>query len=164
VIEMEKLANKLADLQTELITEKNAAENDPAVVSQNGVIKWCEEQLADAIKARDAMLVLYAIPIKEIDRQIEEIKVQIIDAWDGDKKTIVYSFGTMKFRTTMSLNIIDEPLVLENMMDHLATAEEIMEYITGFNKTNVKRYMGVHKLPADVAELVSKTTVEFEMV
>ena len=70
--------------------------------------------------------------------------------------------GTIKFRTTTRLNIIDEPLVLENMMDNLATAEEIMEYITGLNKTEVKRYMTVHKLPADVVEFVSKTTVKLE--
>ena len=161
---MEELVEILADLQVALTTEKNAAEDDPAVVAQNGVIKRYEEQLADAVKARDAMLVLYTIPIEDLTRQIEEIKAQIIETWDGDKKTIKYDAGTLKFRTTQSLKIVDNVWLLGELLDHSTLEDVADKYIKGFNLTAVKKYMGVHELPIDVAEIEYKTNVNLDVI
>ena len=48
------------------------------------------------------------------------------------------------------------------LYDRLTIDELVKTYLKGFNLAPVKKYMGVHTLPIDVAQLEYKTTVKLE--
>ena len=160
---MEDLVNKLAELQAERKVEEDAANDDHAVVSWGGVIKRLEEQLAEARKMQSATLNLYTDRIAEIKIEMDNVETQIIDTWDGEKRTVRYGAGLLKFRTTTRLKIKDDALVLTGLLDHTSVKDVATMYIKGFNLTAVKKYMCVLELPMGAAELVSKTTVKLEV-
>jgi hypothetical protein len=98
-----------------------------------------------------------------ISERIEEINAQIIGKWTGEKKTMSFDAGTLKFRTTQSLVIENETLVLTGLLDHTSIKDVAQNYITGFNKTAVKKFMGVLSLPMGAAWIDRKTTVKLEV-
>ena len=159
---IEKLASRLAGLQDELKAEEEASNEDPAVVSWDGVIRRLEEQLAEAQKEQSATLDIYTCRIVEIHIEIDETKAQIVDVWDGHQKTIATDAGTLKFRTTQSLKIKDDATLLEDVCVRMQSYKEVVKYIKGFNLTAMRKYMTVHPQEPEVAELISKTTVKLE--
>ena len=158
---MIELIKKLAELQADLKAEE--AKADEASALTDASIADVKDELAELEIERKNERLPYSEAAQELQTTIGDIQQTIIDAWDGERKTIETDAGTIKFRTTYSLKIIDEPRVLEDLMDHLATSEEITEYINGFNKTKLKAYMVIHPLSTDVAGLVPKTTVKLEV-
>lgn len=164
---MEELVKKLAELQADLRAEEVKASTNKTVITLREAVDDAARQLEAAKIALSDELISYESAIELIDAEIDDVSAQIIDAWNPDtmKKTIRTDAGTIKFRTTYSPKILDkqEPRVLENMLDHRATPEEIMQYLKGFNLTKLKAWMIVHPLPTDVAGLVSKTTVKLEV-
>jgi hypothetical protein len=158
---LESLVNRLAALQVAQQVEEESA--DRASKGIDDTIRLAREQLAELEEHRRILRQPNEIAIGEMDVEIETVKSQIIEAWDGASKTIETGSGTIKFRTTYSLRVGDGSRVLESLMSHLSTPEEIMEYIHGFNKTKLKAYIVVHALPTDVAGLVPKTTVRLEV-
>ena len=159
---MKELVNRLAELQAEreeiIEHEKDASMDiDMKIDALEGQILVLKDDLAKIQRP-------YVEAVASIDDQINDVKAMIIDAWDGEKKTMKFDVGTLKFRTTSKLDIHNEPNVLENLMSHLNTAGDIMEYIKGFNLTKLKKYMKVHKIPPEDAEFVHTTSVKLEGV
>ena len=159
---MEELVNKLANLQSERSLREEAAEEDELVIEYSEKITRLEKELKKFQQARAQELAYYAPAIDDIKVDIEEIKKQIIDTWDGKKKTMPFDVGTLKFRTTGSLRISDREWLLSDLLDHTTIEDVAEKYIKGFNMTAVKKYMSVHNLPVDVAEIEYKTTVKLE--
>jgi len=52
--------------------------------------------------------------------------------------------------------------VLTGLLDHTSVKDVAKNYITGFNKTAVKKFMGVLSLPMGAAWIERKTTVKLE--
>lgn len=157
---LERIATLLSMSVAEKIKEEVAA---------NKASKEIDAKIAETEAALDALKAMrtdirdgFEWRIDKINKVIEGYKQQIIEAWDGNKKTIKTNAGILKFRTTQSLKINDKQQLLTDLLNR-ATIEDIVEkYISGFNKTAVKKYMSVHRLPPDTAELIAKTTVDLK--
>lgn len=161
---MEELVRNLVALQAEQKAEESARDSDEVVITlreavadAKGILEMAEKALADD-------LAYYDPAIAGTIRDIETIKTQIIEGWDGEKKTMVFGAGTLKFRTTQSLVIENEALVLTGLLDHTSVKDVAENYISGFNKTAVKKYMGVLDLPMGAAEIEYKTTVNLDAI
>ena len=159
---MYELVQELAELQAERRAEENAANSDRRICSFELEIRDMESTLAAVVRARDECKAPYLARVAEIDAKTDELKAQIIEAWDGEKKTMVFDAGTLKFRTTQSLMISNPSMLLDTLVYHFDKAVITEKYISGFNKTAVKKFIDLHPQPT-VAELFSKTTVKLEV-
>ena len=160
---MEDLVNKLAELQADRKVEEDAANSDRIICKFELEIKEMESALATLIQARDECKSPYIEQVAKINIKADELKAQIIDTWDGEKRTVRYGAGLLKFRTTQSLVIENETLVLTGLLDHTSVKDVAMNYIKGFNLTAVKKYMGVLSLPMGAAYIKHNTTVKLEV-
>lgn len=160
---MEELVQRLTGLQARRQADENAANSDIRICRFELEIRDMESTLAAVIQARDECKSPYLDRVAEIDAEIDDIKAQIIDAWNPEtmKKTILFDAGTLKFRTTQSLKIGDEAWLLSELLRTMPCTGAV-KYLKGFNSTAVKKFMGVHEIPAEAAELISKTTVKLE--
>jgi NAD-dependent DNA ligase len=157
---IEELVDKLAELQAEMRTAADKIAADPLIAEYTAAIAELEKQ---ASEGRDALHDLVsAYGQDDLTKLIDEVEAEIIDEWTGEKKTMVFDAGTLKFRTTQSLEIENKTLVLTGLLDHTSVKDVANNYITGFNKTAVKKYMGVLELPMGAAEIEYKTTVKLE--
>jgi hypothetical protein len=104
---MEDLVNELVSLQAELRAEEDETNGDGIVIKLRLAITDLEKQLEVANAELSNELRYYTTTCNMIKTAIEETKVQIIDAWDGEKRTVRYDAGLLKFRTTKSLKIKD---------------------------------------------------------
>jgi len=154
---MEEFVNKLAELQVQLTIEEAAA--DGVSISVDAEIKSTEQRLRDLKGDRDMIRRPYVEAAQELKTTIGDLQQTIIDEWDGDKKTLKFDAGTLKFRTTSKLEIYHPEILLADMFVHLQTGSEMLKYLSGFNKTTVRKYIGVHPQDIDIVELVPKTTV-----
>ena len=161
---MEDLVKLLASMQAELKAAEDAMNADSDIIAHREAVATARGRLEMSEMALANDLSYYKHAMEATKAHIEEIKAQVIDEWDGDKKTLKFDAGTLKFRTTQSLNIENETALLYNLIDHAGIKDVATKYISGFNKTAVKKYMDVHELPTVIAELISKTTVKLEMV
>ena len=159
---MEELVERLAELQSDLEMKEDAAEANELVIKYSEKITHLEKELKKLQQARAQELAYYAPAIDDIKVNIEEIKKQIIEAWDGDKKTLKFDVGTLKFRMTSKLEIYHPEILLADMFVHLQTGSQMLKYLSGFNKTAVKKYIGVHPQDADIVELIATTSVKLE--
>jgi len=159
---MEELIQELIKNQAGIDQIESKREEASSTIDKE--ILKLETELEELMSQRDELRKPYGDIFFMLKTTQDEIKEDILKTWDGKNKTLKFDTGTLKFRTTTSLNIKNEPALLEDLMDHLSTSEEVMEYVTGFNKTAVKRYMGVHKMGTDVVELIAKTNVGFSQV
>ena len=157
---MIELLNNLINKQSEI--DQIELERGMATEEYDNEIKYLSDQIVELKEQRDLLKKPYDDTIEDIMDEQSEVKTQILKMWDGKKKTLKFDTGTLKFRTTTSLDIRDPSAILEDMMTHLSTPGDIIEYISGFNKTAVKKYMSVHKMRTDAIELVPKTTVSFD--
>lgn len=157
---MEELVNKLAELQAEL--DKELINADFASANIDDRIVKAKERLSILEMERDINRQPYIEAAEELSTTIGDLYATIIDEWTGEHKTMVFDAGTLKFRTTQSLKIENETLVLTGLLDHTSLKDVATNYITGFNKTAVKKYMGVLSLPMGAAWIKRKTTVKLE--
>lgn len=158
---MPELVGRLAELQAEKESVETQIERDKIIQEYVAAIADLEKQ---ASKMRGALHDLVsAYDQSFIDETIQDIKVLILAEWDGKKKTIKCDAGTLQFRTTQSLKINDPVALLTELKTHTSIKDVATKYISGFNKTEVKRYMGVLDLPRGAAELESKTSVKLEV-
>lgn len=157
---MEELVEQLSDI--ELAVNVKIASMGRATKGADQRITEAEHTLEVLKEHRAGVAAPFVIAIAEDERRIEALKAQIIEAWDGEKKTLATDAGTLKFRTTQSLKIEDGAALLAKLIDTFSTNKIADEYLTGFNKTAVKKFMTVIPLPPDVVELISKTTVKLE--
>lgn len=159
---IEELVQQLVALQTEQKAEESARDSDETVITLREAVADAKGRLEMAEMALADDLAYYDPAIADTIKDIENIKAQIIDEWSGEQKTMIFDAGTLKFRSTQSLEIIDKTLVLTGLLDHISVKDVVTNYITGFNKTTVKEYMGVLDLPMGAALIKSKTTVKLE--
>jgi phage host-nuclease inhibitor protein Gam len=152
---------KLAELQAELKREKQKA--DEASAATDGIIEDTKKLIAVLEEERTAKRRPYIEAAEELSTTIGDLYATIIDEWTGEKKTLVFDAGTLKFRQTGSLKIHDEAWLLNDILDRMSVEDLIKKkYLKGFNLTAVEQYMGVIELPIDVAEIEYKTTVKLE--
>ena len=161
---MEELVQRLAELQARQKMEEDAADETSAWI--DGQIEDAEAQLKMLNTQRDELRKSHIDPIEKVIEQIVDVQQEIIEAWNPEtmKKTMRYPAGTLKFRTSESLVIEKEALVLTGLLDHTSVKDVADNYISGFNKTAVKKYMGVISLPMGAACINRKTTVTMEGV
>lgn len=159
---MEKLVNKLAELQAERKEIEERADDEVHEMGYDRSIHDLKKDLEQQEYLKYSVRRPFENEMAGIDEKIEDIQSHIIDEWSGEKNTIKYPSGTLKFRTTTSLDIGDGAALLANLIDHFSTNKIAEEYISGFNKTSVKKFMNVIPLPPDVAEMIPKTTVKLE--
>jgi len=158
---VEELVNELAELQAEMDNELIKADFASAKIDYH--IDEAIKRLDMLRKERDINRQPYTERIEEITTTIMELHTAIIDEWGGEKKTLVFDAGALKFRTSGGLKIRDEPWLLERIVTTTSFTEAANKYLKGFNLTAVKKYMSVHELPSDVAEIEHKTTVKLEV-
>ena len=158
---IEELVNTLASLQSERAAREKAADKESAATDL--MIKLAEENIASLEDERRTLRQVDEIAMGELDVAIENVSAQIIDTWDGEKKTMPFDAGTLKFRTSQSLVIENKRSVLEGLLAHTSAKDVATNYITGFNKTAVKKFMGVLSLPMGAAYIDLKTSVKLEM-
>ena len=159
---METLVNKLAMWQAERKKVEDLVSNDPNVAECYKRIEELESQITETRKSMMFLRSGYDERISEIDDEIKHVSAQIIEGWNGEKKTIKFKAGTLKFRTTSKLEIYHPEILLEDMFVHLQTTSQILKYLSGFNKTAVKKYIGVHPQDADIVELIATTSAKLE--
>ena len=157
---MEEHVIKLVELQAELDNELINADFASANIDDH--IAEAKEKLSRLEKERDINRRPYIETAEELKTTIGDLYATIIDEWTGEHKTMVFDGGTLKFTTRGSLKIIDELYLFAELYDHVTIDELVKKYLKGFNLTAVKKYMGVHELPIDVAEIEYKTTVKLE--
>jgi len=160
---MEDFVSQLAELQANQKEEESARDSDGTVILLREAVAYAKGRLEMAEYALADDLAYYDPAIDGTIRDIETIKAQILEAWDGEKKTLQYPAGTLKFRTTQSLKIVNPGLLMADIISHMRTGTEVLKYVSGFNKTEVKEFMSVISEPG-AAELVSKTTVKLDVV
>ncbi len=156
---MKELLDEL--IKRQHVIEGINIERDDATHDINLAIETMKKELVTMEKVRDYTEKPYNDKVKLLEYGQYETKERILKTWDKAKKTLKFDSGTIKFRTTTSLNIKKPDVVLGDLVERLATMEEVMEYVSGFSKTKLKGYIGVHKMDADVIELVAKTGVSF---
>lgn len=160
---IEEHVNKLAFWQAERKIAEDAVNNDQEVINLNNVIAALEAEMAEAHKTLVFLRAGYDTRISEINDEIKHVSTQIIDEWTGEKKTMPFDAGTLKFTSRGSLKIHDEGWLLNDILDRISVEDLIKnKYLKGFNLTAVKKYMSVHELPVDVAEIEYTTTVKLE--
>ena len=159
---MEELVNKLAYLQHNLKEEEDATNSDGVIITIREDINNMEKELKLAKDALANELKYSNETCDLIKSEIKDISAQIIDEWTGEKKTLVFDAGTLKFRTTESMEVENKTLVLTGLLDHTSTKDVATNYISGFNKTAVKKYMGVIDLPMGAVRIEKKTTVKLD--
>ena len=160
---MEDLVEQLAELQAEMNNELIKADFSSAKIDYH---------IDEAIKGLDVLRKERDINRQPCTTKVEEIKIAItglhttiIDEWTGEKKTLAFDAGTLKFRTTKSLDIHKPGTLLNHIMSSgLPVSTVAEEYIKGFNLTTVRKYLEVLPVTTDVAELIEKTTVKLEVV
>ena len=157
---MKELVDRLAQLQAErediIEQEKDASMDiDMKIDALEGQILVLKDDLAKIQRP-------YVEAVASIDKQINDVKAMIIDTWDGEKKTMKFDVGTLKFRTTSKLEIHYPEMLIVDIYTHLHTGSEVMKYISGFNKTATKKYLTVHPQDPDVVEMVPSTSVKLE--
>ncbi len=157
---MEEHINKLAELQAEL--DKELVNADFASANIDDRMARIKEKLSILEQERDINRRPYIEAAEELKTTIGDLYATIIDEWSGEQKTMVFDAGTLKFRTTQSLKIENETLVLTGLLDHTSVKDVATNYIKGFNLTAVRKYMGVLELPMGAAEIEYKTTVKLE--
>lgn len=157
---IEELVNRLALLQAELDRELIGA--DFASENVDNRIIETEETLLRLKREQNLNRQPYIEAAEELKTTISDLHAQIIDEWGGEKKTMVFDAGTLKFRITQSLKILDDALVLTGLLDHTSVKDVATNYIKGFKLIAVKKYMGVLELPMGAAEIEYKTTVKLE--
>ena len=162
---MEELVNKLAKLQAERKSQEDQADKTVHEMGYNRSIHDAEKELQRLKEIRDETRYPFEWEMGSIDKKIASVSAHIVDGWmdtDQTQKTLVFDAGTLKFRTSQSLVIENETLVLTGLLDHTSIEDVAKNYITGFNKTAVKKYMGVLSLPMGAAHIARKTTVKLE--
>ena len=157
---LETYVQELVDI--ELAISIKAASMAKATESADTRIAELENALRVEKEHRLGIAHPFLHAIGELGSDADVIKAQIIETWDGEKKTLKFAAGTLKFRTTQSLKIENETLVLTGLIDHTSIKDVATKYINGFNKTAVKKYMSVLDLPLGAAEIEKKTTVKLE--
>jgi len=157
---IDTFVQQLATLQAELAATKTAA--NEASEKIDAEIAEAEMVLTHLRTMQERIRQPYEYEINEIGIRIAMMQECIIEAWDGEKKTLKFDAGILKFRTTQSLKIENETLVLTGLLDHTSVKDVATNYITGFNKAAVKKYMGVLDLPLGAARIEKKTTVKLE--
>ena len=157
---MEELVNKLAELQAEMKLIADQIAGNKLIQEHVTAIAELEKQASDGRDVLHDLISTYGQDI--LDERMNEIKDQIIDEWDGNKKTLKFGARTIKFWTTQSLKITDNVWMLGELLDHTTLEDVADKYIKGFKLTAVKKYMGVHEVPIDAAVIVYKTTAKLE--
>ena len=156
---MEELVNKLAMWQAERKTTEYDLNDDPEVAGCNETIAALEAQIVEARKNLVFLRAGYDTRISQIDDEIKHVSAQIIDGWNGEKKTLKYEAGTLSFRQTGSLRIIDDVRLMELLIEKAPIVDVVSKYIKGFKLTGVKKFVDVHNVPTGVASMEYKTTV-----
>jgi len=156
---MEEHVNELADLELAINIKTACMERATKEVDQR--IADLEHDMDALRNHRVDVAAPYMIEIAKDQRRIDKIKATILDAWDGERKTMVFDAGTLKFRTTHSMKIDAPGMLLDTLLHHFSVKEIAEMYISGFNKTRIKKFIDLHPQPT-VARLVSKTTVKLE--
>ena len=160
---MEEYVQILSELQAERNASESATDADEVVITLREAVADAEKQLEAAKLALSNELRYTDVAIKQIDEMIEDMKSQILQLWDGSLKTIEYDGGKiLKFRTTTSVSIGDGAALLAGLIDHFSTNRIADEFISGFHKTAVRKFIDLHPQPPDVVELVANTTVKLE--
>ena len=157
---IEEHVNKLAELQAEIGGEEKRA--DQASLQFDEEIKMLEKELVELREERTTARLPHVQNIEETKTTIGDLYAAIIDEWTGEQKTMIFDAGTLKFTSRGSLKIHDELYLFAELYDHITLDALIEKYLKGFNLTAVKKYMSVHELPIDVAEIEYKTTVQME--
>lgn len=157
---MEELVMQLAELQESRKAAETVADNASSHI--DGEITVMQLKVAELIEDRRTLRLPYDISIAHIDGGIEDLSAQILDEWDGEKKTLQYPAGTLKFRTTKRLEINDGAALLASLIGHFSINAIAEKYISGFNKTAVKKFIDLHPPPPDVTELIENTTVKLD--
>jgi hypothetical protein len=161
VASMEELVNKLAELQAELKAEE--AKADEASALTDASITDVKDELAELEKERAFERRQYIQAMQEINATIKETETQLVDEWDGEKKTLKYPAGTLSFRRTGSLRIIDDVRLMEMLIEKAPIFDVVRKYIKGFKLTGVKKFVEVHNVQTGVASMEYKTTVKLEL-
>jgi hypothetical protein len=133
---------------------------DTLIEEYTAAIIELEEHAAEGRKERDNLVAAYGQDLLKIE--IDGLKDQILDEWDGEKKTIKYDFGTISFRTTKNLNIVDGRRLLGHMVANMPIDKIADEYLKGFLLTPTRAYVTVHGLGEGIAKIDEKTSVSFK--
>jgi hypothetical protein len=157
---MEELVNKLANLQAKMKSVADEIAADTLIEEYTAAIIELEEHAAEGRKERDNLVAAYGQDLLKIE--IDGLKDQILDEWDGEKKTIKYDFGTISFRTTKNLNIVDGRRLLGHMVANMPIDKIADEYLKGFLLTPTRAYVTVHGLGEGIAKIDEKTSVSFK--
>ena len=157
---MEDAVNYLASLEA-----MRARENVRADVASAEI-----DVTLDALKATQAELMKdraiqrrpYENSIASIMDDIDVAKEEIIDAWDGGKKTIKFDAGTISIREVTALEIFKPAAVMSSLIETMKTGDAVMRFVTSLKKTDVREFIGIHPLDSDIVEITSRTTVGFK--
>ena len=162
---MEELVNKLAFLQTERKSFEDRADSAVHQIGYDRKIYELEKELEQQIELRDSIRRPFEEEMAKIDEGIEAVSNYIIYVWDPEKmkKTMEFDVGVLTLRTTQSLDIKDPAILLDNLISHFSTYQVANEFISGFKKTIVRQFIGMHPQDSSVAELIPKTTVKLEL-
>ena len=141
---LEKLMKELDKLQEQLklnedIVKETVYDTDKHIEGLELRIKELREE-----KQRDTAFITPSI--EEIKEQIADIKLDIFDLWDTEKKTIICGDLTLKFRTTYKTNVINDAALLEDIISRTSVKEAANKYISGFKLISLKAFNLTFKL------------------
>ena len=159
---MEEYVNKVVELRAEISTEE--AKADEASLLIDAEIEVVEAELKKLREDRTTARLPYVELAKEIQTTIDIILETLLEVWDGDTKTYKYPAGTVSYRTTGSLDIIDDIRLRDILIEKTCTEDIVSKYIKGFKLTEVKKFVDVCKVPTGVAVVKHKTSVSVKAV
>jgi len=162
---MEELVNKLANLQVERKSFEDRADSAVHQMGYDRNIHDLKMELEQQIELQDSIRRPFEEEISKINEGIEDVSNQIVYMWNPEtmKKTMEFPVGILTLRTTQSLDIGNPAILLDNLTEHFTTYQIANEFISGFKKTIVKKFMAMHPQDSSVVELTPKTTVKLEM-
>ena len=162
---MEELVNKFAVLQANRKLFEEKADSAVHEMGYDRNIHDLEEELDQQIELRDSIRKPFEKEMAKIDEGIEDISNQIVYAWNPETmaKTMKFPAGILTLRTTQSLDIGNPGILLDNLISHFSTHRVATEFISGFKKTIVRKFMDMHPQASSVVELIPKTTVKLEV-
>lgn len=154
---MEKLMNELNELQKRLQLDTDVADESSANI--DCLIASTEKRTKELKIKREDVRAEWLPGIQKLTEEIVNKKVEILDEWNGEEKTIRSGNLVMKMRTTKKTIIGNKADLLEDIIKRTSILEAANKYINGFKLTPVRAYMSVHELPEAIAYLESNTSV-----
>jgi hypothetical protein len=150
---MGKLVQKLAFLQKTRESIEDGMNNMESVVKLKEAKTDLKHQIEEIEVVLESECYESVRELNMIDDDIASAKSRILSMWDGEKRTMQYEGVVLSLRGRKSVIILDSGVLLADLMAHFSADRVAEEFVSTFNKKNLKRFMDLYPQDESVAQI-----------